>query len=317
MSLASRNRARVLSARIASIVPDGVMNAGRAVPPLAARPAPSAPTVATAPVHSAPASSTPESREAAQMALRFTHDMRRLKEIKSKDAKIAAKREMLPAYRAWIEGQLAADAAGSTGVAGEILPSCMVWLIDIGDYEAALIVGAFVLRHNVELPARYQRDAASVIVEEIADAALIAYAAGAAFPLDILDQVDALAIGRDLHDEIRAKLYKAIGAHRLAFAEDQDAAVCRPALASALNTLKEAARLNPRVGVKDRIKRTEKLLAALDQADAAELDQDAPADQAAAPVKPAPKPRAPRKPAAKPATKSAGKPAGPKARPRR
>lgn len=331
MSLAARKRAQILAARLASsTAPDRAATVGRAglVPARSAdtpagadlAPAPAAAPTGPAPASPARAPSSPATQLAAQMALRFTHDIRRLKEIRSTDGKVAAKREMLPAYADWVKGLLDAGAGAMPGIAGEILPTCMVWLIDVGAYEDALVLAEFVLRHRIPLPARYQRDAPSVIVEEIANKALKAQGANEAFPLDVLDQVEAMTAGLDLHDEIRAKLCKAIGVERLDRAEDMPAEESRDALAATLATLKEAARLNPRVGVKDRVKRVEKLLAAIDQAAAAPDQVETPAGAgvvASAPATPA-KARAPRAPRAKAAPKkSAGKPAGASPRPRR
>lgn len=206
---------------------------------------------------------SPATRVAAEIALRFTHDLRRLKEIRSIDRKIEAKREMLPEYAAWIEGLLAADAGAGEGTVAEVLPTCMVWLIDIGEFDQALDLVPFVFRHNVAMPSRYQRDAATIVVEEIADAALKAQNAGNAFPLAVLERVDELTTGLDLHDEVRAKLLKAIGVEQLRAAEELPAEESSAALEATLATLRDAQRLNDRVGVKDRIKRADKLLAAV------------------------------------------------------
>jgi hypothetical protein len=214
-------------------------------------------------VASAPEQATSaEDRVAAQIVLRLTHDLRRLKEIRSIDKKIEVKREMLPEYKAWIEGVIAADAGVGDGIQAEVLPTVMVWLIDTGDYAGALDLVPFVLRHNVPMPSRYQRDAATIVVEEIADAALRAQNAGDAFPIDVLLQVEELTADLDLHDEVRAKLLKAIGVEQLRAAEELPAGDCKAALEATLTMLRNAQRLNDRVGVKDRIKRADKLLAA-------------------------------------------------------
>lgn len=197
----------------------------------------------------------------AQMALRLTHDLRRLKEIKSVAHKVSAKREMLPEYAAWMKGLIDADAGVGTGTAAEIAPTIMVWCIDVGDYEAALKIAEFLLRHNVPMPSRYNRDLASVITEEIATAALKAQATNTSFDITILEQVEALTGHIDMHDEIRAKLAKAIGIEMLDRAESAEAsAALRSALQSSLDTLRRAQGLHDRIGVKDKIKRVEKLL---------------------------------------------------------
>ena len=105
--------------------------------------------------------------------------------------------------------------------------------------------------------------AATIVVEEIATAALKAQGAGASFPIAILERVADLTSHLDIHDEVRAKLLKAIGVEQLQEAEDLPADDGMAALAAAVSTLNEAQRLHERVGVKDRIKRGLKLMAAI------------------------------------------------------
>ena len=246
MSLARQHRERVLAAQTVASAPDD--GAGH-VPAAVSFPA-------------AGANATPADRAAAQIAMRLTHDLRRLKEIKSIDKKIEAKREMLPEYTDWVKGLVEADKGVGSGPSGEVAPTVMVWFIDVGSFTAALDVGEFLLRHDVAMPSRYNRDVATVLVEEIADAAIKVQNAGDSFPLEILARVDDLTDTADMHDEARAKLMKAMGVELLRHAEDVEAQEAPTALKHALTALREAQRLNDRVGVKDRIKRAEKLLAA-------------------------------------------------------
>lgn len=206
---------------------------------------------------------TPEERAAAQMALRLTHDLRRLKEIKAKAAKIEAKRDMLPEYMPWVRGVIEKDAGVGAGISADIVPTMMVWLIDTGSYMAALDILPFLLRHHVPMPTRYNRDPATIAVEEIALEALKIQRAGEVFPVDVLEQVESLTAGIDMHDEARAKLAKAIGSEQLRRAEAEElTAGSASAITAALTTLRHAQSLNDRIGVSDRIKRAEKLLAA-------------------------------------------------------
>lgn len=251
MSLARQHRDRILASQTAASAPDG----GAAVAPAAA-PLPAA----------GAANAAPADRAAAQIGLRLTHDMRRLKEIRSIDMKIAAKREMLPEYKAWVEGVLTTNAGVGTGLAADVVPTVMVWLIDVGDYMAALDIAEFLLRHRVEMPKRYERDVATIVVEEIAEAASKVQNSGDAFPAAVLDTADNLTSGLDIHDQVRAKLLKAIGIEQLRKAEDMEATSSPIILQSALFNLREAQRLHDRIGVKDRIKRAEKLLTAVSTA---------------------------------------------------
>lgn len=266
MSLARRHRDKILAGLSAANAPEN--GAG---------------TVAPAVVNAAAGEATPQianapaDRAAQQIALRLTHDLRDLKLIKGIDEKVAHKKKQIGEYAPWIEGLLEADAGVGTGLAAEVAPTIMVWHIDIGDYEAALPIGAFLIRHNATMPARYKRDAASVLVEEIADAALKAQAAGEQAPIDVLLNVETIVDGIDMHDEIRAKLNKAIGSETLRAGEAAPADEAMPLLISAQAYLAEAQRLHGRIGVKDRLKRVAKLITittAAELAQAATVDTD-------------------------------------------
>lgn len=264
MSLARRKRDRTLAAQTITAAP--VLSCGGA-PAATGHPAPAAgASIRPASIRAASVRATPAERAAAQIALRLTHDLRRLKEIRSIDRKIEAKRTMLPEYRAWVEGVVAADAGVGSGTAADVVPTCMVWLIDVGAYGEALDLVPFLLRHRVEMPRRYERDVATIVVEEIADAAARAQNAGERFDQAVLDTADALTSGLDIHDQVRAKLLKAIGIEQLRTAEDMPAEDSAIVLRSALVHLREAQRLHDRIGVKDRVKRAEKLLAAVEAA---------------------------------------------------
>lgn len=258
MSLARRKRDRILAAQ--TIIAAQTIHA---VAP--ARGADVAPAAALSPAAGANTAS-PADRAASQIALRLTHDLRRLKEIKGIDRKVAAKREMLPEYKSWIEGVLSADAGVGKGTAADVVPTCMVWMLDVGDYMQALTIGEFLLRHKVPMPSRYARDVATVIVEMIADAAAKVQNAGEVFDAAVLDTADNLTTGIDIHDPVRAKLLKAVGIEQLRKAEEAEAGSGKDALVSALVNLREAQRLNDRIGVRDRIKRADKLLAAVNAA---------------------------------------------------
>lgn len=248
MSLARRHRDRILAAQTVASAPDGGVAAAPVAAPL---PAAGAAKAAQADI------------AARQIGLRMTHDLRRLKEIRSIDAKVAAKREMLPEYRAWVMGILSADAGVGTGLAAEVVPTCMVWLIDVGAYDDAISLAEFLLRHKVAMPSRYQRDAATILIEEIADAAIKAQGANESFSLATLEDVADLTGHLDIHDQVRAKLMKAIGVEMLDRGADMAAEDGQPMLQQALAALTEAQRLHDRIGVKDKIKRVNKLLASI------------------------------------------------------
>lgn len=248
MSLARQHQARVLASQSAAAVPtSGGFAAARSAAPL--------------PVDRAVRTM------AAQIGMRLTHDLRRLKDIKSVALKIGAKREMLPEYTAWVDGLLTGAEQAGAGTSGDVLPTVMIWRIDTGDIAGAMPLIEHVLRHRVALPSRYERDAASLIAEEIAEAALKAQAADQPFDLDVLEQVEALTADADMHDPIRAKLAKAIGIEldRAALVAAHEGGDALALLCRSIVKLKEAQALHDRVGVKTTLRAAEKRLAAAQQ----------------------------------------------------
>lgn len=142
-----------------------------------------------------------------RMLVRLRTDLLRLKQIESVEHKAVVKRELLPEYSAWVSGVVAAD----SGAIDEILPNVMVWRIDSGDFEGALDIGEYVLRHGLQMPDRYNRGAAVVLAEEIAEQAIKAIKAEKLVDIATLRRTIELTASRDMPDEVRSKLLKAAG----------------------------------------------------------------------------------------------------------
>lgn len=176
------------------------------------------------------------------MLAKLVTDKRRLKDIKSLQAKIELKAKLIPEYLPWIYGVLTA----SQPAQDEVLATVMVWMIDAGAIAEALPVASFMLHHDLKLPEHFQRDLATLLVEEIADQA---GRPDVTVTTDQLLQVGQLTEGRDMPDEVRAKLHKAIG---LGLLEDNPR--------QALDHLQQALKLNARSGVTQHIKKLEKQL---------------------------------------------------------
>jgi hypothetical protein len=183
---------------------------------------------------------------------------RALKDIQSIERKIEAKRAMLPVYIDWLDGTL----ASGTGAPDVIVTTMMVWCIDVGDYERALRLGQYTLRHNLDLPDQYDRTAAVVLIDEFSQAYLTGKMsieqASQLLPI-VLD----LTAEHDAPDQARAKLHKAIG--YAAFGRQGPADVdleqvspeaCRIAIAHC----KRALELYDQVGTKKDIERLERRL---------------------------------------------------------
>ncbi|MEQ5834234.1 phage terminase small subunit [Marinobacter sp. NFXS9] len=175
-------------------------------------------------------------------------DTRRLHDIQSIERKIEAKRELLPNYDGYVQGVLEAG----KGQQDDVLMTLMVWHLDIGDLKTGLDIAEYAVAHDLKTPDRYQRDTANLVAEEVADFALKLDDKAEGKP-DILEQlhrtVECFA-DADMHDQVKAKLFKALGYLERDIGDKE----------IALQSLKRALELSERVGVKQDIQRLEKEL---------------------------------------------------------
>jgi hypothetical protein len=179
-----------------------------------------------------------------------------LKGIQSIERKIEAKRGYLPLYWPWIDGVLAAD----SGAQDMVLTSVFVWAIDCGEYPRALQMATYILAHELVLPDQYQRDPATTLIDEMSEAALKGRMA-AEPAVELLLRVHELTEARDVPDQARAKLHKAIGyalVGRSAASEVDYKAVPLSAAQAALPHLHRAIELFDGIGVKKDIERLER-----------------------------------------------------------
>ncbi|MCP9269370.1 phage terminase small subunit [Xenorhabdus sp. XENO-1] len=143
-----------------------------------------------------------------QILHRLRIDQTQLSNLQGNERKAEYKRAVMAAYDGWIDGVLTAD----TGQADEVLTHIMIWQIDIGNYERALTLADYVIRHNLPLPDRYHRTVGPLLVDEICDQALAIFAAGSdavePISLDILEWLAVLVEPLDMPNQVRAKLLK-------------------------------------------------------------------------------------------------------------
>lgn len=199
--------------------------------------------------------------EAGQMRVQLITDLKRLKAIESTEAKIALKAQLLPAYADYVAGFLQAN----TGVEDETVSWVLVWRIDVGDYAGALPIADYMISHKIALPGRIDRKTPTFVAEEIAEAALKAYALGgepaSAFPGAVLLDLEDLVDGCDMPDQVKAKLHKAKGRQLLWTAETtDDDPKRRIAQESALKELQRALQLDDGAGVKKDIETLQRVL---------------------------------------------------------
>lgn len=160
-----------------------------------------------------------------QQLLQLNSDKNRLKNIQSKQNKIELKRQLLPNYKPYIEGILEVK----PGVQDAVITEILVWAIDIGDYEFALDVAEYVLEHGLKLPDRFERSEACFITEDIADEFLKTLKTDVAVDITVLERLANLITDetlaqskRDMPDEVKAKLYLALGKTEMRFVTGEE-----------------------------------------------------------------------------------------------
>ena len=190
----------------------------------------------------------------------LANDKHRLKQLQGLDLKNGLKAQLLDDYTAYCEGVLSAGVA----VQDEVLMTVLVWCIDVRNYDLALRITKHALKHNLIMPDNFSRSVACVVVEEICDIELKRQKQGETVNINVLhDLHDILSddsysqTARDMPDEVRAKLYLAIGRHYLAQAKDG-----RGGADDAVDALSMALALNDKCGGKSDLAQAKKLVAA-------------------------------------------------------
>ena len=198
-----------------------------------------------------------------QRALQWLHTQRGLlSALQSRQAREAHKTQVLPEIEPYLIGALDAD----TGAPDPVLQYATVWALDAADWPLAIRLGAYAIRHGIPMPDEFQRNAPTLLLDLMADAALTGRMQGADGVGHI---VNALAIteGQNMPDQTRAKAHKAIayglaGKTTLAGQSGDWKGLRAPTLRMALDHLTQAEQLDQNAGVKKDIAAVQKLLAA-------------------------------------------------------
>ncbi|CAD5269900.1 MULTISPECIES: phage terminase small subunit [Halomonadaceae] len=174
-------------------------------------------------------------------------DYRLLKSTQSMERKAEIKREILPKYADYITGVLEAG----QGAQDDVLMRVMLWRIDAGDLAGAIAIAKYAIKHGLTPPDQFERGTAAIIAEEVADQALKLLDDDNTNTTELLaqlEEVEQLTGDADMHDQIRAKLHKALGYAQRANAQ----------LEAAQTNLERALSLNDRIGVKKDLERLER-----------------------------------------------------------
>ena len=149
-----------------------------------------------------------------QQLMQLNSDKNRLKNIQSKQNKVELKRQLLPNYKPYLHGILEVK----PGVQDAGVTEMLVWSIDVGEYDFALDLAEYVLEHGLKLPDRFERSEACFITEDIADEFLKVLKTDVSIDITVLERLESLITDesldkskRDMPDEVKAKLYLALG----------------------------------------------------------------------------------------------------------
>lgn len=215
----------------------------------------------------APMPQTGETASEYRVLLAALHDdLRTLSETQSITDRNPMKAEMAAKFLPWVKGALEAGAEGKAAQ-DEIVVTVMIWAIDYRDIDFALDIAGHVLKHGLALPERYNRTAACLVAEEIAEVYL--REPGSVSGKQIA-RVGLLTADRDMPDQARAKLCKAAGRASLAAAQNYDPGADNAVaggkaglLQAAIDAFKEAIRRHDKCGAKLDLKLAETELAKL------------------------------------------------------
>jgi len=195
--------------------------------------------------------------EAFELMMMQLHQHRRdLKEIKSIEAKVDAKRTLLPLYDAYVDGVLHAR----PGTQDQVIAYAMVWSLDAGLYTRGIDIAEYMLATGVNPPDDYRRNVATILQDEISTAVCDGKLLGED-AMQTIRRVMDLTNQADTPDQPKARLCKAAGWALIGKTSTSDADIAKlspEVCEQALPYLVRAIELDKSAGVKKDIERLER-----------------------------------------------------------
>ncbi|MFV5340872.1 phage terminase small subunit [Acinetobacter baumannii] len=190
------------------------------------------------------------------------NDIHVLRSIQSQEKRNEAKKELIPKHMPYVEGVIK---SGAKVEQDEVITTIMLWCFDCGMFDQGLSLAEYALQNELKMPDSFSRSTATVIVEEIGNAARVAHKAGEDFNLETLEKAFELTAEHDMPDEVRAKLYVGLGRSSLK----------NESYRAAVSYFETALKLHENCGCKQELQKAEKLLAEqnVDDQDNSESDQ--------------------------------------------
>lgn len=175
------------------------------------------------------------------------NDLHVLRGIASEVERAKAKAEVIPKHLPYVDGVITSDAKLESD---DVVTTIMLWCLDVGEYTEGLRIAEYALNQNLKMPDAFSRSTAAIVAEEIGNAARQKFKAGEDFDLAVLEKANNLTASFDIHDEIRAKIYLALGRRYMQIEN----------FTSAVEFLTLAIKRNENCGGKTDLTKAEKLL---------------------------------------------------------
>ncbi|HFF4506541.1 TPA: phage terminase small subunit [Acinetobacter baumannii] len=177
------------------------------------------------------------------------NDQNLLRNVKSEIERAQYKATLIPKYMPYVEGVLSIEER-APDLKDDVVTTIMLWCFDADMFEDGLRIAEFALKYGLDMPDTFNRDTASIVAEEIGNAAKAAHTEGEVFDIAILEKANTLTSTFSMHDQIRAKLYVAMGRTYLQ----------KELYALAVTFLKRAIKHNENCGGKQELQKAERLL---------------------------------------------------------
>lgn len=187
-----------------------------------------------------------------QLMMRLIEHKRLLKETQSIQSKIEKKREFLNDYSGFLDALPSKTEALSTDDS-LVLSELYIWAVDCFDLDRVLPLIQYMNEHGIKTPERHLRDLATFTAEELAEQMRARTSSGYTYIADQYAQLSTLHTilsVADMPDKVWADFNKQLGLVSAAQSQYE----------RAIEQLNIASALNPNAGVKNELKRLEKLI---------------------------------------------------------
>lgn len=185
---------------------------------------------------------SPQPDDTSPLELKFFNDWEQIVSIQSSSTRNERKAEFLPSYQGYIDGVL----ASGVGIQNDMLLKLMVWSLDTHAFDTATDIAEFALLSDMAMPEPFSRDVATFFAEQLATEII---KNDATIDSDLLQKAVNITSDHDMPDEVRAKLYRALGE----VVADDD-------VQQAISAYEMALKLDSNVGVKTDLARLKKSL---------------------------------------------------------